>query len=168
VLNKGQTNKLISAMTVESYHAGNSIEIRGKQLGTILFIVVKGSVRLGQAFYEKFSVIGAEELTSKMSEDVFSDDLIAVDDSDIASITRELFEEVLGGGFVDVSHGLEAMSVLKKVELLKGLSNDKYHQLMQALKTRTYSENQIIVEQSEPGDMFFIVKEGTVDVFRDH
>jgi cGMP-dependent protein kinase len=67
-----------------------------------------------------------------------------------------------------VSHGLEAMAVLKKVELLKGLSNEKYHQLMQALKTSTYSDNQIIVEQSDPGDTFFIVKEGTVDVFRDH
>jgi hypothetical protein len=53
----------------------------------MLFIIVKGSVRVGQAFYEKFACLGAEELTSR-SEEVYADDLVAIEDCDLASIER--------------------------------------------------------------------------------
>ena len=47
------------------------------------------------------------------------------------------------------------------------MPDENFHALMKALTIKTYTNGEIIVKQNNPGNTFYIVKEGFVDVFRD-
>jgi len=141
------------------------IEIEGKPKAEELLIILKGKVAIDTIYHEKGACLGDSEVTGE-SDELWYNNIVVHEDLDIARISKESFEEWLGGTFACVSSDLEAMSVLRKVELLKGISNEKYHALINTLQAKTYSDKEVIVAQDNEGDIFYIVKEGRVDVFR--
>jgi CRP-like cAMP-binding protein len=92
----------------------------------------------------------------------------AATDTDIASISRAHFENAIGGRIQDISSDNDAIGLLRQVQLLRCMPDDIFHSLVKSLHTQVYNDKDIIVQQNNPGTSFYIIKEGSVDVFRDN
>lgn len=122
--------------------------------------------RNGNIAADLFQCIGDTDLTTSpvgnYSEDVHSDG-----ETVVAECTRDEFEECIGGVFSSVTSNNEAHAVLKRVQLLRALSPERFLALIHALQIREYADQEVIVQQNNPGDCFFIIKTGKVDVIKD-
>jgi len=136
--------------------------------GFHLWMVMKGKLvsRIENKKTEVFSCIGDVEITQP-PQGAYSEDIIADCESIIAECTREEFEHCIGGFFEQVTSNNEAHSILKRVELLRGMPPDRFQALILALQINEFRDQEVIVQQNNPGDCFYIIKSGKVDVFKD-
>ena len=58
----------------------------------------------------------------------------------------------------------ELMSIMQKVEIFSLLSNAELRDLVSHVTVKTYAVGEIPVQQGEPGNSFYIIKSGRVDV----
>lgn len=58
----------------------------------------------------------------------------------------------------------EAISALKKVHILRGLTQPKFMQLVHALKEQNFEGEEVIFRQNDSGDTFYIIKSGKVNI----
>lgn len=56
------------------------------------------------------------------------------------------------------------VSQLNKLSLFEGLTNEQLHFVAERGRQRTYKADEAIVHQDDPGEMFYIVRQGTVKV----
>ena len=61
-------------------------------------------------------------------------------------------------------HANEIAGLMKKVEILAALSKPELKHLISQVRIETYAEGEITFQQGEPGDSFYIIKSGKVDV----
>ena len=54
------------------------------------------------------------------------------------------------------------------MQVLRCLSQDKLQALISALRIQDYDNGDMIIQQNTPGESFYIVKSGKVEVFRDN
>lgn len=166
-LNKQQADKLINRMHVNTYTTGEIVIQQGQPRGTMLWVVLKGVLRTSQEAIPTLSCVGENSLT-KPPEGLFEYDYIAMGEQvHVADISREEFEDCIGGALEQATVNNEALNVIKRVQLLRALSSDRLNALVGALQVVEYSDGQVIVQQHNRGDTFFIIKSGTVDVFKD-
>lgn len=169
LLNKQQADKLINRMHVNTYTTGEIVIQQGEPRGTKLWIVLKGALRTISHLevVPTLSCVGENSLT-KPPEGIFEADYIAVGEQvHVADISREEFEECIGGALEQATVNNEALNVIKRVQLLRALSSDRLNALVRALQVVEYMDGQVIVQQHNRGDTFFIIKSGTVDVIKD-
>ncbi len=57
-----------------------------------------------------------------------------------------------------------ALTLLHKVEFLQILNDAQRHELARRLETQLFTAGEIICRQGDPGDKFYIIKSGTVEV----
>ena len=169
-LNRDQIERLIDSMVVRTYTNGQIVISQGHPKGAKLWVVLKGA--LGPNGFrieaETLACLGEQSLLDGASG-IFDEALLAIGDQvHIAEIEKERLEECIGGGITQATVNNEALSVLKRVPLLKGLSPDRYPALIQALQIREYHDNDVIVQQRSRGDMLFIIKTGKVEVLKDN
>lgn len=157
---------LIANMEVKTYTAKTKVISKGTQKGDHLLMILKGKLKNSENVYEKFSCLGDEEIIDDSLE-VHESDIFAEEDSDIALISKVDFQVCIGGRYRSVTANNEALRVMKKTQLLRGLSFDRLMALSQALVLHDFQDGQVIVQQSDPGDSFFIVKTGKVEVYKD-
>lgn len=115
---------------------------------------------------EVFECLGDTEIAESDSG-IYLEDIIAEGECDVAEITCHEFEESIGGQYEQIATNNEAISVLKRVKVLRGLSSEKFDALHRALRVVAYEDGAVIVQQNDPGDSFFIIKTGKVDVIKD-
>jgi cGMP-dependent protein kinase len=168
-LNRDQTDRLIDNMVVRTYTNGQIVIPQGHPKGAKLWVVLKGA--LGPNGFrieaETLACLGEQSL-SEGATGAFAEALLAIGDQvHIAEIERAKFEECIGGGITQATVNNEALSVLKRVPLLRGLAPDRLPVLIQALLIREYRDSEVIVQQRSRGDMLFIVKSGKVEVVKD-
>ena len=168
-LDSEQSARLISMMRVETYIKGKVVIPAGLGKGSKLYIVLKGKLksRSGSVIGQNFSCIGDQEIV-RASIETYQEDILADQDSDIAEVTKQQFEECIGGHFEQATANNEALSVLKRVQVLRGLSQEKLMTLLTALNIQNFENSETIVQQNSPGETFYIIKSGKVDVFRDN
>jgi cGMP-dependent protein kinase len=169
VLTKDQQQKLIECAKVRTF-APNSVVIpEGTPRTSKLIILMKGKLKFTGTgkLVKVFSCVGEESITKETS-DVYSEDIIAEEDSDVAEIDRATFESCIGGRFDVVSTNNEALSVMKKVNILSSLSHAKLAELLRMLKVQHYSDGEVIVRQNTTGQTFYIIKSGRVNVSIDN
>jgi small-conductance mechanosensitive channel/CRP-like cAMP-binding protein len=58
----------------------------------------------------------------------------------------------------------EILSLMDRVEMLSALSREERIKLAEQVRQETYSAGEIIFRQDDPGDSFYIIKSGTVEV----
>lgn len=126
---------------------------------------MKGCIRSQNECFQEFGCLGTEGLDNR-SQEIYETDYISEGDSYVAEIYKKNLEDCIGGDFSMVTQHNEALAVLKKVHLLRGLAQDKFMLLMEALKIVQYVDNEIIVQQSDSGDSFYIIKSGKVNVLK--
>ena len=161
-LNSAQKHKLLDVMHVRCFPSGEVLMPSGTKKDN-LCIVLRGSLKQGDS--EVAQVLDC--LGDVTSEEVFEEDLITQGEVDVTFLSKEEFEKALGGSFTEVTANNEALELLKRVQLLRGLTQESFLALLQVLKIQEYSDKEVIVQQNNPGDSFFIVKKGKVEVVKD-
>ena len=168
-LDKAQTDNVINFMQVKSFNKGEIVIPAASEKQECLYVVVKGEVKrfkIRDITYKLFDVVGAEEMINEMP-DKFIDNFVAVQETDVASISKSGFFNAIGGNYKDVTANNEAIKLLRRVQLLRGLPSDQLSHLSSIIKILEYNDGDTIVEQNNPGDCFFIVKSGKVDILKD-
>jgi cGMP-dependent protein kinase len=161
-LSKEQTERLISHMRVSSYSNGQVVIPQGQAKDAKLWIVLKGALGPNRVkvVAERLECLGAQ------SEGVFGETLVAIGEQvHIAEIDRDGLQHCLEGEMPQAA--TEALAALKHVPLLKGLGAERLSALARLLRTEDFKDETVIVKQGSPGDTFYIVKSGKVEVTKD-
>lgn len=162
-----QMNKAIDFLEVKVFKKGQQVIPPGTAKGSKLYIVLKGSLitRKNETAAEVFSCIGDAEIAKPVSSDFF-EELFSLEDSAVAVMSKERFNECIGGSYDQIMVINEAFTVLKKIPIFKNLPEDRFQSLSRALELVSFQDGQIIFEQNQIGDSLFIIKSGKVDVIR--
>ncbi|CAG9311323.1 PKG_8 [Blepharisma stoltei] len=162
-LSKEQKELIFDNMKVKTFYPGEVVIPRETLKGNNLWVVTKGSIRGPKSVIEIFACIGDDELFSEGNEP-YAVDFIAELDTVVAHITKEEIEKCTGGRLSEVQVNNEAMEILKTVQLLRGLTQPKLAQLVQALKEIQFIDQEVIFNQNDIGHSFYIIKSGKVSV----
>ena len=167
-LTKEQIDALIINLKIKTFTDRAVIIASGMLKKSHMWIIVKGSImKESQDIIAKvFDIISAESMIKSL-EGVFESNLLAGGDTDIAFITQTEFNLLLGGNYSEITHKNEALKVLKRVQILQSLDIATLNSIMSAMQELAYKDGDIIVEQNDLGDSFFIVKSGIVEILRD-
>jgi cGMP-dependent protein kinase len=153
-------------MKVTTFEANEVVIKAGTKKNERFFVVANGKLRnsMNQVVADIFSVLGENEIFND-DQGVY-EELIAEERVDIASINKEDFKNIIGGNLDKLTIDGEVLKVLKKVNLFHSLSLEKIKTLVGLLKIQEYQEGEIIFFQGVPGDSFYVVKSGRVEVIK--
>lgn len=168
-LDKTQTENLINSMEVQSFKNGDIVIQEKKMIKNQIYVIVKGNLCTNTSktpIFKVFDVIGIEELTNDITEK-FKFNYAALGDVDITHISASGFFNAIGGDYNVVTQNNKAISLLKRIQLLKNLPSTQFQALLSMLKVQSFQDGMLIVEQNNPGDCFFLIKSGKVDVIKD-
>mmetsp|Transcript_691 Transcript_691/g.1250 ORF Transcript_691/g.1250 Transcript_691/m.1250 type:complete len:878 (-) Transcript_691:74-2707(-) len=170
-LTKQQQEKLLVRMKVLKYDPDQVVIAKGTLKCTELIIVLKGTLvelTTQQEVKSSIGCLGDDSIIENADSSIYEDDVVAEVTTNIARITKEAFEEAIGGTYENVSENNEIMSVLQRVQLLRGLSHERLLALSKALEVQRFEPKDIIVKQHTEGHCLYIMREGSVEVWRDH
>jgi len=166
-LSQDQTQRLIASMKIGTYSNGQVVIPKGTTKGSALWIILMGSLGSSELAAKTGTCLGDNDLVGNQ-EGVYLEDVLAQGkDVHIAQISIEDLEVCIGGSLYRATANNEAIAVLKRVQLLRGLPTDRFRLLVSMLEVRDYPPDSVIVQQNDPGDTFFIIKSGQVNVIRD-
>ena len=158
--------QIINSMKISTYLAGAIVIQKGLPRGNKLYIIVKGSATYLGKLHKFSSCFGDNDLL-KRAAGKYDDNLVCVDTTEIAEISREEIEGIVGGELRVVIEKNIILSILKQVQLFRSLPRQKFESLVKLLHIKEFQKNQFIFHQGEPGLNFFIIKEGEVDIIKD-
>lgn len=163
-----QIKSILAAVNVNSFDPGEIVISADKHKSEYLFIVLNGKLASNQGSIEAelFTIVGENEFVK--GSDEYCNDLIAVGRVDIASLSRTEFDLILGGNLNSLSADSGIFKILQKVSIFRGISEDKIKLLINLLKLENFQENQNIFLQNSPGDSFYLIKSGVVEVIKDN
>ena len=164
-LNKVQIDNLINKVRIFSYKSGEKVVLKGLHKQEKIFIVVKGCIKSTLIKLDLYLTLGDEEIFKENKEN-WEEDWVADVDSDIGIISKLELESVIGGNFETVTTQNEILSVLKKVQILRGLPYGKLEVLAERLKITKFASGEKIFEEGDESENFFIIKQGQVEIFR--
>jgi cGMP-dependent protein kinase 1 len=166
-LTKKVQMKLLERMKVCSYNNGKIVISAGSRKNARLLIVLFGELRSNNSLLaEVFQSIGDGEISTD-SNDLFNYDIVASGETHVAEITKEEFEDCMGEGAQVMNLSPEAISALKGIHILRSLPGEKLASLTSCLKIQDFEDKDAIIRQNTPGDSFFIIKSGKVDIVQD-
>lgn len=159
-----QKEAIIDKTRVKKYQSGEVVIQKDSYKAHKLFIVISGKL-VGPREYSPLQCVGDEDIVSK-AEDVYEGNHISLGESNVAEISVQEIEMCIGGEISQITIHNDAVGVLRQVQLLRGLSQDRINALTLALKITNFEDRQVIVQQSNPGHSFFIIKSGSVKVMK--
>lgn len=136
-LTKIQIEKIIDAMKISNYKAGDPIYHKGSLCNQKIIIIIEGSIKkakFGTVMCRKGEAFGDEYLLEANKTKTFDDDLIMETDGVLAEILLEAFTECIGGPIEEVlkknekSHEKRMMNQVS--ELKKIAANIKLEELI--------------------------------------
>lgn len=169
-LSKLQIESLINGMQVCSYKSGTIVIEEGKPKKDEIVVIVKGELKSSKSKEKKlkvFDVLGDQEVITENPE-IYSESWEAVGDVSVTHITASGFVNAIGGEYTKVTSNNEAIQLLRRIQLFKGLSPMQIEALSGTMKTQEFHDGEFIVEQNNPGDSFFLIKSGKVEIIKDN
>lgn len=170
-LTKFQQERLITSMKVVKYEPTQVVIPKDTLKSNELIVVLKGTLVERSSQTEVKSSIGClgdDSIIENVDSSVYDDDVVAEVVTSVAKITKDDFEVAIGGTYEIVSENNEIISVLHRVQLLRGLSPERLLALSKALEVQRFEPKDIIVKQHTEGHCLYIMREGSVEVWRDH
>jgi cGMP-dependent protein kinase len=163
-LSNKQRESILDISELKKYSGGSIVLPKGTLKSENLLILIKGTLFSDKTF-DTLQCIGDKEMANK-SEEVFESDLVAFGEVELAQVSLNNVEKAIGGDVQQVTLNNDAACILKQVQLLRGLSKERVEELTRALRIINFEDRQAIVQQNNPGHSFFIIKTGTVKVYR--
>lgn len=164
-LNQGQISSMLKVSKIIRYKPGEVVIPRDSPKCKKFFMILKGSIRGPTSDIGVHCCIGDKEIAQR-DQSLYQMDYLANVETDVAEVNLEEFEKEIGGEITQVTLNNEANNVLSKVQLLRSLSTDKVKMLTMALRILHCDDNEVIVQENNPGDSFYIIKSGLVKVFK--
>jgi cGMP-dependent protein kinase 1 len=176
ILDKPQKKKLAKSLKITSYKNNGLVIYAGENKSDTLYIVIHGKlVSQGNVIAEVFDSLfdadaffnrktGKSDLAQEARVYQYLYDVYASGDTHIATISKESFQECVG---CINNMRLEDMKALKKVEMLRSLPSGNFAAIASCLKIEKYSDQQVIIQQNTPGELFFLIESGKVDIIQD-
>ncbi|CAK9107127.1 cGMP-dependent protein kinase 1 (cGK 1) (cGK1) (cGMP-dependent protein kinase I) (cGKI) [Durusdinium trenchii] len=167
-LNGDQISMVSDAVEKVHFKAGETI-IRKGDVGNVFFMIKKGQVKCTRAGSRESSsdIILSEGdyfgERSLLKQEPRAANVIAITDVDCLVLDRETFHSLLGP-LKDVLDSNLGMRVIGSIPLFAQLSNSERKKLMKALKEEKFPAGTTIIRQNEPGQKFFLIKEGVAKV----
>ena len=165
-LSKKQIEGVIQAMKISSYTKGQALIQKGSLIGNNFYVVVKGSLQYNGKIINFANCIGDIEML-KRPGGKYTDSCVCEADCDIAELSRTELEKVIGGNLKTVNEKNVILDVLKQVRLFRTLPLQKLESLIGILTTKEFLKGQFIFNQGDPGNDFFIINEGEVEIIKD-
>lgn len=167
-LNKAQYENLMNCSEIMKLEDKQKIISAGTLKKDKIIFIIKGDLEdaEGEVVYRVFDVIGLEEAINNLDH-TFRLDYFSKGETEIAVISNQDFFKSIGGDYYKVASNNDAIKLLKKIQLFKHLTESQLESLIEVLRPETYKSNQIIFSQNEPGESFFLIKSGKVDVIKD-
>lgn len=165
-LMKAQIESLVSTMKIQSFNEGDTVITQGPH--NTMWVVVRGSLVNAKnkiCIGKVFDTVNADSLV--YGNGVLENDIKATEETTVAVITKEEFEKVLGGNFQEITSNNDALNVLCRIQVLRGINRASMENIIKVLKTVEYADGEVVVEQNDPGEAFFIVKTGKAEVYKD-
>jgi cGMP-dependent protein kinase 1 len=166
-LSSVQSENLINSMEIKKYQANEIVIPKNTLNSEYLVMVLKGKLEYGDIVVDNLKCLGLEDIIEDSGKS-YASDVLAAQETDLAIITKDMFEKSIGGKYVDVTNNNEAFKVLKNVQILRSLKNEKLQALIQVMKLEKYSTGDVIVEQNSMGNSLYILKSGKVQVTIDN
>ena len=165
-LSKEQIESVVKIEIVREFKKGDLVVPKGQEKRFGIYSVLNGSLNYKNSVLTLFSVLGSQFVVED-SIQKWDEDWVALEDSHIAFISLDDLQKVLGSPIKCLISNNEILNILKKVQLLRALPSAQLQKLCSSLSIVEYENNQIIFSQGSPGDSFFIVKEGQVEIQKD-
>eukprot|EP00924_Labyrinthula_sp_SR-Ha-C_P003562 maker-scaffold_53-snap-gene-1.1-mRNA-1 protein AED:0.07 eAED:0.07 QI:0/1/0.5/1/1/1/2/172/868 len=172
-LPRRRRDDLIDICHFQTFNAGDVV-IRKGDIGKLFYVVVDGRVQITKAgdfedlndtIFGPGDYFGEGALLSETRERMAN--VIAVDDNlELLVIDKEDFDRHLGSLVDILDHNL-GMRILQSVDLLNELDRADFSRLCDLLTLEFFEENQVIINEGDQGDKFYIVKSGVVEVVKE-
>lgn len=159
-LDEKDLNTVLDAMEEKPFFAGEVVITEGER-GDLLYVVEKGELECfkkgiflktyyeGESFGELALLYNAPRAAS----------IKAKTDSVLWALDRLTFNHIVKDAAIKKREQYETF--LKTIELLNNINGYELSQICDAVKTRYYNSGDRIIRESDDGDDFFIVVEGT-------
>lgn len=131
-LRDNQVETVLKHFTVKSYSAGETVIPHGTLVGSLMLVVLKGSLNCEDRIYMPFECIGDSGMR-KQQQFPFRHAVVAQEEVFTGEITRERFEKALGGSLLEQKNDLWAF--LSSVPLFSNLPGDQMTQLINVRPT---------------------------------
>lgn len=165
-LSKKQCETIINSLKISSYPPGHKIIEKGSIKGNRFLVIVKGHVQAQGKLISFGKCIGDDDLL-KRPGGKYLDCYLCEDNCDIAEISRTELEKIIGGNLKQVIEKNLILGILKQVQLFRTLPIQKLESLIPILSTKEFSKAQYVFCQGDPGNDFFIIKEGEIEIIKD-
>jgi cGMP-dependent protein kinase len=164
-----QQDSLISRCTYESFEQGSAVIDKGEQLDGKIWIILKGILSFQDRSRDFciFTLI-CSEVISEIGTIVCPSNIVALEDSVVGWISKENLESAIGGDIHSVYSQNKVFGVLKKIPLLNSLPDNEISKIVQSLRVKHFQPKEFIVTQGSEGIEFFIIKSGSVEIFKDN
>ena len=151
----------------------NARVIKQGEAGDFLYMIQSGSVVI-----TKDSVRGSTELARLKAGQSFGElallsnapraaTITALEPLAVYTIDKATFNSVLGD-LADAEMESMGIEILRKVKLLQGLNDKQLAIIAKHLTKMEYDDGEIIIQQGDEGDTFYMIADGAVNVTVNH
>jgi cAMP-dependent protein kinase regulator len=160
---KEERDHLLNAFEEYSATKGTYIITEG-EVGDYFYVIQEGTVEYvaqgdrvgvgtkGQSFGEIALLYDCPRRVS----------VVAGTDCSLWRVDQKSFRQILANGRLDGDR--ETIETLRKVSFLAELSEEYLAKMASAAKTQTFNKGDTIIKKGDPGNTFYILKDGTVAV----
>ena len=99
------------------------------------------------------------------SSDTTDFDIVPQPDCLLIEADTKEFLNLLGGSFKQLMDQTEIIKYLSHISIFKNLPKEKLEYIIQVISEEKFNDGDIIVNQGEEGDKFFVIKKGKVNIY---
>ena len=99
------------------------------------------------------------------SNDTTDFDIVPQPDCLLIEADTKQFLNLLGGSFKQLMDQTEIIKYLSHISIFKNLPQEKLEYIIQVISEEKFNDGDIIVNQGEEGDKFFVIKKGKVNIY---
>lgn len=164
-----QLETVLNKFTVKTYLPGDTLVTKGTLIGSLLIVVLKGSLKVKDLTYGILDCIGDSSLR-KHVQFPFDADVVATEEVCTGEISLLRFEKALGGSLTQKKFDL--WSFFSTIPILSDLETEKMSQLinvstMQSVNRYEYLEGEFIFMKGDAGAYIYFIEEGGVSIYID-
>ncbi len=87
-----------------------------------------------------------------------------IDDAQLTDASREIFD-LVRAGFEEKRLGITVNEMTRQMAIFRGLEEGELAKIAGLCHLRTYAPGEVVLRAGEKGDVFFMVKDGRLDIF---